>query len=120
MTLTPLLNANVGMKVGIKKKFQPPGKPGTYNKSNKKPPKRVYVCGTKCKAQKKKIAKTKGYPFNVWRQTEKKISPWNLKNALKAFDNVYNREKLLRAKWRIARMPAKNRRKRVRKTKAKA
>ena len=89
------------------------------NKSNKKP-KRVYVCGTKCKDQKRRIAKTKGYPFNVWRQAEKKTSPWKLKNALKAFDNAYNRKKLLQAKWRIDPMPAKNRRKRVRKTKAKA
>lgn len=84
------------------------------NKSNKKP-KRVYVCGDKCKAQKRRIAKTKGYPFNVWRQTEKNISPWSLKAAKEAFDKAYKLPTR-----RIARMPAKNRRKRVRKTKAKA
>ena len=84
------------------------------NKSNKKP-KRVYVCGTKCKAQKRRIAKAKGYPFNVWRQTEKKISPWSLKAAKEAFDKAYKLPTR-----RIARMPAKNRRKRVRKTKPKA
>ena len=85
------------------------------NVSNNNKPKRVYVCGTKCKAQKRKIAKTKGYPFNVWRQTEKKISPWSLKAAKEAFDKAYKLPTR-----RIARMPAKNRRKRVRKTKAKA
>ena len=83
------------------------------NKSNKKP-KRVYVCSDKCKAQKRRIAKRTGYPFNVWRQTEKTISPWSLKAAKAAFKNAYKLPTR-----RIAPMPAKNRRKRVRKTKAK-
>ena len=85
------------------------------NVSNNNKPKRVYVCGSKCKAQKRKIAKTTGYPFNVWRQTEKEIRPWSLKAAKEAFDKAYKLPTR-----RIARMPAKNRRKRVRKTKAKA
>ena len=84
------------------------------NKSNKKP-KRVYVCGDKCKAQKRRIATRTGYPFNVWRQTEKQIKPWSLKAAKEAFDKAYKLPNR-----RIARMPAKNRRKRVRKTKPKA
>ena len=85
------------------------------NVSNNNKPKRVYVCGDKCKAQKRRIAKTKGYPFNIWRQTEKKISPWSLKAAKEAFEKAYRRPT-----GRIARRPAKNRRKRVRKTKTKA
>ena len=92
--------------------------------NNTKPKTREYRCSKACKAQKRKIAKTKGYPFNVWRQTEKKMKkPWNLKRALKAFDNAYNRKTLLKANWRINPMPAEKRAKRKtvkRKTKPKA